>query len=172
LEGKLATKRQRQGSAIRYRFRRLHGLTSLLLFEMYQVPTDFSDEAIFEVGGEGWNIAYENYCWLEELDRLGKTKIGPWTRKDKHTAGLQAADLWSWELRRHFVSQMDRYPGLRPSLEKLICGVPDGAGFILDGGSLQSIMQDLKHGTSTVDVHEFSPESLPKLNQGALADSG
>jgi hypothetical protein len=124
---------------------------------------------IFERGGEGWGIAYDSYCRMERLGHLGKTKIGSWTMEDKYTTGLQAADLWSWELRKHFTSQMGEYPGLRPSLEKLIYGVSDGAGFILDGHALQSMIDDFKQGTSTVEICKFCPNSLPKLNREALS---
>ncbi|HEX4593479.1 MAG TPA: DUF3800 domain-containing protein [Bryobacteraceae bacterium] len=88
---------------------------------------------IFERGGEGWSIALENHRRLEEKGQLGKTKIGSWTLDDKQLAGLQAADLWAWELRHHFQAQLpERQPYiLRPSLEKLMIGVPDGSGFVI-----------------------------------------
>lgn len=120
---------------------------------------------VFEQGGEGWGAAYENYCRLKKLGRIGKTKIGTWSMGDKHIAGLQAADLWAWELRQHFRCQLPGGNcGLRPSLEKLIYGVPDGAGFVLDGSNLKHLVDDLRTGTSTVEIFPFSPESLPSLD--------
>ena len=125
---------------------------------------------IFERGGEGWGIALDNYQRLEKVGRLGKTKIGTWTLDDKHVAGLQAADLWAWELRQHFQGQLrdgDSYT-LRTSLKNIMYAVPDGAGFAIGGLELETLMEDLRLGTSTIQPITSRPDGLPKLEHGAL----
>lgn len=125
---------------------------------------------IFEQGGEGWGIAYENYCGLKKEGKLGKTRMGSWTFDDKHIAGLQAADLWAWELRNHFQAQVpERQPySLRPSLLKIIDGVPDGLGFSIGGLELQTLMEDLERGTKRVPAIPFRRNSLPMVIPEAL----
>lgn len=125
---------------------------------------------IFERGGEGWGRALENLDSLKNSGRLGKTKIGNWSLDDKHIAGLQAADLWAWELRHHFQAQLPELAPyeLRTSLEKLMYGIPDGAGFVIGGADLQVLMEDLRLGTSTIKPVTFAPEGFPKLEVEAL----
>jgi hypothetical protein len=125
---------------------------------------------IFERGGEGWGIALENHRGLEKQGRLGKTKIGSWTSDDKHVAGLQAADLWAWELRHHFQAQLPHKPpyDLRKSLEKLMIGVPDGSGFAIGGADLQMLMEDLELGTSRIQPVSFRSDGLPRIDHTAL----
>jgi hypothetical protein len=125
---------------------------------------------IFERGGEGWGIAYENYCGLKKEGKLGKTKIGNWTFDNKHIAGLQATDLWAWELRHHFQAQLpERQPYiLRPSLLKIIDGVPDGLGFSIGGMELQTLMEDLERGTKRVRAIPSRRTSLPMVISDAL----
>jgi hypothetical protein len=126
---------------------------------------------IFEGGGEGWGIAYDNIRSLAKEGRLKETAIGTWTFADKHVAGLQAADLWAWELRNHFQAQLPEKGGyfLRDSLNKLIYGVPDGKGFVVGGYELDALMKDLEHGTSTIQPVPFAPDGLPGLIPEALA---
>jgi hypothetical protein len=124
---------------------------------------------IFEQGGEGWSLAYKNHCLLKKSGRLSQAMIGSWTMADKHVAGLQAADIWAWEMRRHFKSQVaGELPRLRPSLKKLVYCVPDGRGFVLDGYGLNMLMEDFRKGTATVPICEFSPRSLPAITEDGL----
>lgn len=125
---------------------------------------------IFERGGEGWGLAYDNICDLEKRGRLKGTTIGTWSYDSKHVTGLQAADLWAWELRHHFHAQLPTEPPyeLRRSLEKLIYGVPDGMGFLMGGLELQDMVHDLENGTSTVQPVSFCPSALPQLIPEAL----
>jgi hypothetical protein len=125
---------------------------------------------IFERGGEGWPIALENHRLLERQGKLGKTKIGCWTLDDKHIAGLQAADLWAWELRYHFQAQLPaRQPyDLRVSLEKLMIGIPDGAGFVIGGIELMTLMEDLQYGTNRIQPVTFCASGLPQLEPEGL----
>jgi hypothetical protein len=124
----------------------------------------------FERGGEGWGAAHDNICQLEKQGRLGKTKIGNWDYDDKHVAGLQAADLWAWELRNHFQAQLPGKPSyeLRASLKKLVQGIPDGLGFIVGGSELETLMEDLRAGTSTIQPVPFASNGLAKLIPEAL----
>jgi hypothetical protein len=124
---------------------------------------------IFERGGEGWARAYESYCRMEKAGVIGRTKIGSWTMGDKHITGLQATDLWTWELGNHFRSQMGGgHPEIRPSLIKLIHQVEDGSGLILETINLQRMVDDLNNQTSTVEVFPFCAASLPKIILEAL----
>lgn len=125
---------------------------------------------IFEKGGEGWGLARDNIYGLEKSGRLNGTRIGSWADMDKYETGLQAADLWSWELRHHFQAQLPHQPPyrLRDSLVKLIYGVPDGLGFCMGGLELQTLMDDLEHGTSTVQPVNFGRLGLPQLIPEAL----
>lgn len=124
---------------------------------------------VFERGGEGWGLALENHRELEESGRLGKTKIGQWALDDKHVAGLQAADLWAWELRHHFQGQLpsNRPYMLRESLEKVMT-VPDGWGFTIGGCELETMMEDLRVGASNVRPVSFCRTGLPMLIPEAL----
>ena len=96
--------------------------------------------------------------------------MGSWTFDDKHIAGLQAADLWAWELRNHFQAQVpERQPySLRPSLLKIIDGVPDGLGFSIGGLELQTLMEDLERGSKRVPAIPFRRNSLPMVIPEAL----
>ncbi|MBZ5728241.1 MAG: DUF3800 domain-containing protein [Acidobacteriia bacterium] len=125
---------------------------------------------IFEQGGEGWGIAHDAYRELKQKGKLGKMRIGTWAEDDKHIAGLQAADLWAWELRHHFEAQLPYNPPyvLRGSLEKLMLGVPDGAGFAIGGAEVQILMEDLRLGTSRTQPVTFRSDGLPRLIHGAL----
>jgi hypothetical protein len=123
---------------------------------------------IFEKGGEGWGIAMDNHRDLEKRGRRRKTKIGSWTTDDRHVAGLQAADLWAWELRHHFQAQLsDRPYSLRASLKKML-GVPDGSGFVLRAVDLNVLVEDLRLGTSTIQPVTFCRKGILKINTEAL----
>ena len=101
---------------------------------------------VFEGGGEGWGLAQMNYAQLLKSGRLKQTNIGSWAFDSKQIAALQAADIWAWELRRHLTRQL---PGadpsaVRPSLTRLLNGVPDGMGYTLGGHELTGLMDSLK----------------------------
>lgn len=72
-------------------------------------------------------------------------QIGETISADKVLPPLQAADIWSWEVRRYFHNQFSGgspYP-LRRSLAR-VCEVPDGKGFILTGDNLQKLISGWK----------------------------
>jgi hypothetical protein len=84
---------------------------------------------------------------------------------------LQAADLWAWELRNHFQAQLPGKPSyeeLRASLKKLLHAIPDGLGFIVGGAELETLMEDLRVGTSTIRPVPFSLDAVAKLIPEAL----
>lgn len=77
---------------------------------------------------------------LAEADAQNVFQIGS-TSNDTKDLPPQAADIWSWEVRRYFHQEYrgEALTKVRPSLSRLF-EIPDGRGFFLGGEELRQMI--------------------------------